>query len=686
MLRIIKRKGQRPLTQFELAEKLGSDLELLTIALEELESKGELTRTKKGKYTHLEGANLAVGVLKTNRRGYGFVLTEGPDIYISKDDMGGALNNDKVVVGLHGRRFKEGNIEGKVIRVIERANQTIVGTAVIQKKTTYVIPSDKKLFTKIIIDPKSEPRAEEGQIVLVKMERWPDKNMVSRGRIVELIGSRDDVGIEIEMIIREHNLATSFSEPALKETSGICGVISEEELAERRDFSRVFTVTIDGEDAKDFDDAVSVRRLEGGRFELMVHIADVSHYVSHGSHLDEEARSRGTSVYLVDRVIPMLPPRLSNDICSLNPDVLRLTFSVIMVVDHEGKVEQFEVVESFIKSQRRLTYRAVDDSLSSGVFQDEEVGFLIKTMAKLSDILEAKRLKRGSLNFETIEPKVILDEGLKPKSVVIREKTRATKIIEEAMILTNETVASFMHYLSHPMIYRVHEEPDYDLLLQLKELLKEFNYPVKGKVSHPKNLQKILDFASSRGEKLLINSLLLRAMKQAKYHPNCTPHFGLASKEYTHFTSPIRRYADLVVHRMIKDALKDGSQRAGLIELPNELGEICEHISVAEREAEDAERESVNVKLCELLSEQIGEVFMGSITGVTEFGIFVQLENSAEGLIHVKRMKDDFYVFDPDRFLLRGERLGKVYRLGEKLMVELISVDIPSRRIDFLVA
>ncbi len=654
--------------------------------MEELEREAKIVRTKKGKYARLQAANLALGIFKTNRRGYGFVLTEGADVYISKDDMNGALNNDKVLVSLAAHRYREGNIEGRVVRVIERANPKIVGSVSIKKKTAYVIPSDKRLFLTVIIDPKSELKLSDGQIVLVKIERWPDKNMVAKGHVIEVIGQAGDAGIEIETIIREHNLSTSFDDATLNEAAAASEELLEAEASKRRDYSEVFTVTIDGDDAKDFDDAISIKRLDDDRFELIVHIADVSHYVKEGSHLDQEAKRRGTSVYLVDRVLPMLPPKLSNDICSLNPNLLRLTFSVKMIVDGRGEVNDFEIFESFIKSDRRLTYQGVDGALSGAGFDDHEVESLIRSMVELSDILEKKRLERGSLNFETVEPKVILDDDLKPIRVEIRERTKATKLIEEAMILANETVASYMHHLSHPMIYRVHDEPDYDLLLQLRELLKELNYSVKGRINQPKNLQKIIDFASRRDEKLLINSLLLRAMKQAKYHPNRSPHFGLASEAYTHFTSPIRRYCDLVVHRLVKEALSGRIVEGDPMDLSLTLTETAEHISITEREAEDAERESVSVKLCELLSERIGEIFLGTITGVTDFGIFVQLANTAEGLIHVKRMRDDFYVFDHDRFLLRGERSGKIYRLGEKLMVELLSVDIASRRIDFLVA
>jgi len=687
IINLMRDKRYRPLTLFGLAEASEEqDFALVQKILNQFEDEGKVVRTKKDKYDLPERLNLFTGRLRTNRRGYGFILADEHEIFVSRTDMNGALNNDKVMVHLLGRRFKDGNIEGKIVKVLKRANHAIVGKFVVKGKTGYVFPSDKKIFCKIVIPPKSTLGAKTGQLVVCEIDRWPMNKMPARGRIVEVLGDASDSNIEIEAIIREHNLPLDFSSDANKECELISDTVSADKIFGRKDYRDIFTVTIDGLDAKDFDDAISISKDKKGNFNLIVHIADVSHYVDLDTALDAEARQRGNSVYLVDRVIPMLPEKLSNGICSLNPQVERLSFSVEMSIDSSGEVKNFEIAESVIRSDARLTYEEVDEQIKNGAFEDKKVEKLIGDLRELSDILEAKRLKRGSLNFETIEPKVLLDGNSKPLDIIVRKRTVATELIEEAMILTNEVVAGFMYHQEAPMVYRIHDEPDYEVLMQLAELLKELSYPLKGKINHPKNLQKILAFAHERPEKLLINSLLLRSMKQAKYYPECIPHFGLASPCYTHFTSPIRRYSDLVVHHLVKTILKSRFKEKKVDRLATELYGICEHISISEREAEDAERESVNVKICELMKEQIGEVFMGTITGVTEFGFFVQLDNSAEGLVHVKFLNDDFYVYDAEHFLLRGERLGKIYRLGEKVMVKLTKVDMGERRMDFMVA
>ncbi len=685
IINLMRDKKYRPLNLPEIAGKLGkSNFISIQETLNQLENKGEIVKTKKDKYNLPERANVVVGRLQTNRRGYGFVSAEAHDIYVSKFNMCGALHKDRVMVRLIGRRYKDGNVEGKVIKILERANNKIVGKFVIKNKTAYVFPTDKKIFCRIVIPPKLTLGAKNNQLVVCEIEQWSLKKRPTRGRVIEVLGDTSAKNVEIEVVIREHNLPTSFSPTVSKECESISDTVLAEDISNRKDYRDMFTVTIDGLDAKDFDDAISICK-DGSNFNLIVHIADVSHYFGVDTALGEEARERGNSVYLVDRVIPMLPPKLSNGICSLNPKVDRLSFSVEMVIDTTGEVKDFGISEGVIRSDVRLTYKEVDEQIKRGKFEDKKVGKLINDLRELSDILEARRLKRGSLNFETIEPKILLDENSKPFDVIIRERTIATELIEETMILTNEVVAGFMYHQEAPMIYRVHEEPDYEVLMQLEELLKELGYSVKGKINHPKNLQKILAFAHKRPEKLLINSLLLRSMKRARYYPECVPHFGLASPHYTHFTSPIRRYSDLVVHRFVKGVLKSQLKGKQLIKLTDKLYDICEHISIREREAEDAERETVNIKLCELMSEHVGEVFKGTITGVAQYGLFVQLENSVEGLVHVKFLNDDFYTYDSEHFLLRGERLGKIYRLGERIMVKLISVDVRERRIDFVV-
>ncbi|MDP3013408.1 MAG: VacB/RNase II family 3'-5' exoribonuclease, partial [Candidatus Subteraquimicrobiales bacterium] len=462
--------------------------------------------------------------------------------------------------------------------------------------------------------------AEKGDIVVVQIDQSPDKRHGPVGRIIENLGNENQAGISVEVVVREYELPLSFSSSVLKECEEISDVVISADIYGRKDYREEFAVTIDGLDAKDFDDAVSIKKI-GDKFHLIVHIADVSHYVATESLLDEEAFERGFSAYLVDRVIPMLPHKLSNGICSLNPDVDRLTFSVEMVINSKGEIEDFLITEGVINSKARLTYEEADKTFATGDFRNKEVKDCLILLRELSDILEDKRIKRGSVNFETIEPKVILNKELKPVEVLIREKTPATKLIEETMILTNEVVANFMHQNDAPMVYRVHDKPDLEALTQIGELIKELGYPIKDmKSTHPKVLsnvlQKIINFAHNRPEKLLINYLMLRTMKQAKYSPGCSLHFGLASDCYTHFTSPIRRYTDLVVHRFVKGVLKKKLSEPYLLDLADGLGDICEHCSVKEREIVEAERESVEVKLCELMRSQIGEIFWGIITGV----------------------------------------------------------------------
>ncbi|MDO8885696.1 ribonuclease R [Candidatus Oleimmundimicrobium sp.] len=686
IINLIQSKKYRPLSLSEFAERIGeSNFILIQEALNQLEGEGKIIKTKKDKYDLPERLNIVVGRLQVNRRGYGFILAKPHDVFVPKTKMNGALNKDRVMARLFGRGFKDGNIEGQIIKVIERANTKIVGKFVVKRGTGYVFPTDKKISCNIVIPPKLTFGAKNGQLVVCEIEQWPTGKRPAKARITEILGDKSTPNIEMEIVIREHDLPLSFPSAVIKETEIISDTISTDEISNRRDYRDIFTVTIDGADAKDFDDAISISKDDKGNFNLIIHIADVSHYVKFNVALDEEARERGNSVYLVDRVIPMLPQKLSNGICSLNPKVDRLSFSVEIVVDATGEVRDFNIFEGVIKSDARLTYEGVDEQVEKGEFEDKTIERLIGDLKELSDILDAKRLKRGSLNFETVEPKVLLDKNFKPIDVVMRERTVATKLIEEAMILTNEVVAGFMYHREAPMVYRVHEEPDYEVLMQLAELLKEMDYPLKGKINHPKNLQKIIAFAHDKPEKFLINSILLRAMKQAKYYPECLPHFGLASSHYTHFTSPIRRYSDLVVHRLVKRILKTKGEREQSTKLIEELYDVCEHISICEREAEDAERESVNVKLCELMSEHVGEVFKGVITGVTGFGFFVQLSNSIEGLVHIRSLNDDFYVYDSEHFLLRGERLGKIYRLGERIMVKLVNINIEERIVDFAV-
>ena len=569
---------------------------------------------------------------------------------------------------------------------MERANLRIIGRFEHRGGSPVVVPADKRIPYAVEIPRGKQLGAQEGQIVTALIERFPDRLQGPQGRVEEILGNEWDPAIEIEMIIRGHDLRTGFPAEVVAETEGLTASISREETAGRRDFRDLFTVTIDGLDAKDFDDAVSIERREKG-WRVWVHIADVSHYVRPGSALFEEAEVRATSVYLVDRVLPMLPEILSNDVCSLRPQEERLTLSVEIDVGRSGDVERYWIGEGIIRSSARLTYEQVDLHFSGESAYEAEVESLLSEMRRLSEALEGRRLSRGALNFETVEPKVVLDEEGRPQEILVRERTPATQLIEETMILANETVAEFMAAREAPLVYRIHEEPDPAIIEQIYDIVYVLGY--RGTLNlgraEPSELQAVIDFASGRPEKLLINTLLIRAMQQARYSTANRGHYGLASTAYCHFTSPIRRMPDLVVHHLVKQELGVvGSGRDALGEMTSRLPALAEESSVQEREAEAAGRESTDVKICEYMQRHIGDSFQGMISGVTSFGFFVELANTAEGLVHVSDLDDDLYGFEPQQFLLRGRRSGKIYRLGQPVKVVLKRVRVGQRRLDFV--
>ncbi len=692
IFRLMGKRGYTPLDVDGIAEALGlPGIDKIEIkrALDVLESEGRVLRTKKEKYALPAQLSMVVGEFLANKAGYGFVRTAIGDVFVPGSRVNGAMHQDKVAIKLVRKRTRQGpRSEGEITQIIERAHDTIVGRYERHGKLSLIVPTDKRIFYQVLIHRNDSMGAKDGDMVVAKIFEYPDGTHPARGLITEIIGNETSPTIEIDVIVREHNLSTDFLRTTLAESEAVPYEVAKADLEGRKDYRDVFTVTIDGLDAKDFDDAVSVYRDEqDGHFHLGVHIADVSHYVAIGSALDEEAYSRGTSVYLADRVLPMLPHKLSNNICSLNPNVDRLSLSVEMTIDDRGEVIDFEIHPGVINSNFRLTYEEVDEAFKTGEYRSPDVRDLLVSLRELSDILEKKRLKRGSLDFETVEPKVILDKNLKPVEVIVRERTPATKIIEEAMIVTNEAVANFMYWQDAPMIYRVHDKPNEETLVQIEELVENLRYPVrKLKGAHPRVIQQIISYAHNRPEKLLINNLLLRAMKRAVYTPSSTLHFGLASQHYTHFTSPIRRYPDLVVHRLVKAVLDQNLSEPDIVNMVDNLTDICEHSSYMEREADDAERESVDVKLCELMKEHVGEVFKGTITGVSGYGFFVQLSNTAEGLVHVRNLTGDYYTYDEATFTLIGQRTGQMFQIGQAVTVLVTNVVIGERRIDFILA
>jgi ribonuclease R len=630
---------------------------------------------------------LVVGTISLTRRGYGFVDAPEGDIFVSARDTAGAMHGDTVAVRPQARRGREGR-RGAVVRVLERRTTAVVGRFERHGAVGIVVPADPRVRTEVFVGAREAAGVRSGDIVVARITSYPSRHQAAQGFVEEVLGREGDPGIEIEIIIREHGLATEFPDAVLTEASAIEQGIEKAERTGREDLRGVFTFTIDPVDARDFDDAISIEHADG-RVRLGVHIADVSHYVGWGSEIDEEARRRTTSVYLVDRVLPMLPEELSNGICSLNPSEDRLAISVIMDLSPDAVVEGYRLVPSIIRSDRRCNYDEVDAWLSGDEpFPDERIRKAILDFARIARAISARRVARGGLDFETVEPKVVLAADGTPLHVVLRQRTPATNMIEEAMIRANEVVAEHMKRVGAPMVYRIHEDPDPEALDQIGVILKEFDYPIKAvHGAKPSTFQKIIEFAHGRPEKFLINSLLLRAMERAHYVDYAAPHFGLASEAYCHFTSPIRRYPDLMVHRLLRYQLEGTLDTApDAIAMAPELEWISEHSSFMEREAEMAEDDSVRFKICQLMADKIGEVFPGLVTGVQTFGLFVQLENTAEGLVHVERMTDDYYRLDQERFMLTGEERGRTYRLGQKLQVRIIDVSPAESRIDMELA
>ncbi len=676
------------MTTADLLEALGTaeDAGKVEHIAEALARSGAAVRTADGRFFGLRERGLIVGTISINRRGYGFVKYPAGDVYVTARDTNGAMHRDVVGVRLNPGRSPQRGRSGEVVQILERANTEVVGRFEQRGRIGIVVPSDQRLKGDVIVPVQEDGAPRQGDIVVARLTAYPSKGRAAQGIIAEVLGRPDTPGIEVEIIIREHGLRTTFPADVLDEANALQLDAQAELAAGREDVRGWFTVTIDPVDAKDFDDAITLERRKGG-WRLGVHIADVSHYVPWDSEIDLEARQRGTSVYLVDRVLPMLPEHLSNGLCSLKPNEDRLSFSVVMDLDRNGRVEDYRLFPSVMRSDRRLNYDEVDEWLESGAFPDEQMRLLLKELARVAEVLGKRRTSRGGLDFDTVEAKVELDEQGRPLGVRLRQRTVATNMIEEAMILANEVVASHMAREQAPMVFRIHEEPDPDALDEVAVILAEFDYPIKDvHGADPMTFQRIVSFAHDRPEKLLINSLLLRALQRARYVDYLDAHFGLASEAYTHFTSPIRRYPDLIVHRLLRAQLTGALDEEPTASAADDLGWLADHCSTTEREAEDAEDQSTHVKLVELMGEHIGEVFSGIITGVAPFGLFVQLENTAEGLVHVTALADDYYKLDAERFLLYGERSGHQYRLGQGVAVRIVGTNVSERRIEMEIA
>ncbi|KAF1678401.1 ribonuclease R [Bacillus mexicanus] len=696
LLSFMKEEAYKPLTVQELEEMLNiteaEEFKELVKALVALEEKGQIVRTRSDRYGIPEKMNLIKGKISAHAKGFAFLLPEDTslsDVFIPPNELNTAMNGDIVMVRLNSQSSGSRQ-EGTVIRILERAIQKVVGTYTETRNFGFVIPDDKKITSDIFIPKNGKNGAAEGHKVVVKLTSYPEGRMNAEGEIETILGHKNDPGIDILSVIHKHGLPGEFPADAMEQASNTPDTIDEKDLKDRRDLRDQVIVTIDGADAKDLDDAVTVTKLDDGSYKLGVHIADVSHYVTENSPIDKEALERGTSVYLVDRVIPMIPHRLSNGICSLNPKVDRLTLSCEMTINSQGQVTEHQIFQSVIKTTERMTYSDVNKIL---VDDDEEMKQkyeplvpMFKDMERLAQILRDKRMNRGAVDFDFKEAKVLVDDEGAVKDVVIRERSVAEKLIEEFMLVANETVAEHFHWMNVPFIYRIHEEPNAEKLQKFLEFVTTFGYVVKGTAGniHPRALQSILDAVRDRPEETVISTVMLRSMKQAKYDPQSLGHFGLSTEFYTHFTSPIRRYPDLIVHRLIRTYLINGKvDEATQEKWAERLPDIAEHTSTMERRAVDAERETDDLKKAEYMLDKIGEEFDGMISSVTNFGMFVELPNTIEGLVHVSFMTDDYYRFDEQHFAMIGERTGNVFRIGDEITIKVVDVNKDERNIDF---
>ncbi len=706
ILALMREKTYRPLLMKELMRNLGAPKEErqdIKRAVRELVRDGEIVKIRGNRYGLPEKMNLIVGTLSVHPDGYGFVMpgqpasagsrsTDAADVYVRSIAMMGAMHGDRVVARIE-REKGEGRSEGRVIRILERATDRVVGKYESGRGFGVVISTNPRIKHDFYIPPKEKGGAKDGQMVVAKIKRFPEPHRAPEAEVIKVLGLPGELGIETDIVIEEHGLSTRFSGAALEEAVAVAGKVRPSMREGRIDLRDKPTVTIDGERARDFDDAVSVEPAGGGNIRLFVSIADVAHYVRPGSVLDEDARERATSVYFPDRVLPMLPEELSNGICSLNPGVERLALTAEMVFDKDGNRISYDIYESVIKSRARMTYTDVaaiierDDPQTKEKYSELAGGFLL--MRELMERLNKMRRRRGSIDFDLPEPEVILDLTGKTTAIVKAERNQAHRLIEEFMLAANETVAAHLEARGVPFLYRVHEEPDEEKMEILGDLVKSFGlpWPAGGSV-RPKHFARLIEKLEGSPEERFLNTVILRSMKLAKYTPENAGHFGLAARCYCHFTSPIRRYPDLSVHRALKELLRKKSlSTERKSEIASSLGSLGRHCSFMEREAEEAEREVVEIKKLQFMTDKVGGEFTGYITGVTAFGFFVELdEYFVEGLVRLTSLHDDYYSYLEREHALRGEHTGRQFRLGDKVDVILERIDLERRQMDFSVA
>ena len=696
LLGLINDPHYNPLKREELSLILyihPSEMPMFYNFLDELEEDGYIIKTKKGRVMSPNKMGLFVGKFVAHRKGYGFVESDEEftqDLFIPKDDINGALHNDRVMAEIVTPATEDKRAEGKVIKIIKREVTRVVGLFQENKSFGFVVPDDKKFNQDIFIPKRGFNGAKNDDKVVCEITLWPQENRKPEGKIIEVLGKKGERGVEIDSIIRAHGLPEEFPKKVIDEANYVSSQDLEDEIARRLDLRHLDIFTIDGEDAKDLDDAISIEVLPNGNYKLGVHIADVTHYVREKSKLDKEALKRATSVYLVDKVIPMLPKQLSNGVCSLNPFEDKLTLSCIMEIDENGKVVNSEIAETVINSKARMTYTEVSDILEKDdeklkqTFAKQVEDF--KNAEKLARILMKRRERRGAIDFDFPEAKIILNREGKVVDIKCYERRISNKMIEEFMLVANETVAEHFYWLQLPFVYRIHETPSAEKMEDLNKFIATFGYHIKGDLEdvHPKEIQSLVEKIKGTKEEESISTIALRSMKQAKYSPQCIGHFGLAAKYYCHFTSPIRRYPDLQIHRIIKEQLNNKLNNKRQEQLSHIVEYASTQSSERERAAELAERDVHDFYKACYMADKVGQEFDGVVSSVTSFGMFVELENTVEGLIRLANMRDDYYIYNQETYTIMGERSHKTFKIGDTVRIKVDNVNVDFREIDFV--
>ena len=690
ILQLIKQDGpmtrEQIFTRLKVNENIRKDFKVL---LKNMTKDGQLYRDNKKFYHLAEESGLIKGTIQGNEKGFAFLIPDNEeleDIYIHGTKMNSALHGDKVLVKLRDMREGDKRLEGIVDSVLERSTKTIVGVYDDARKFGFVKPDESRMSTDIYVPKKKSLGAKEGQKVVVEIEKYPTPSRKPEGKIIEILGYPDEKGVDVMSIAYALGLPVDFSQETLEEARAIPDTVSANSIKAREDLRGLVTFTIDGADSKDFDDAISVEVMEGNKYRVWIHIADVAEYVRENSYIDREARQRGNSVYLLNKVIPMLPKELSNGICSLNEGVDRLTLSLSVDLDKAGNVLKHQAYEAVIRSNRRLVYTHVSNFLEDQSQVHPSLEGLEEDLLLMRDLamaLKAKRQARGNIDFSFDEPHIELDEEGRPVSITIEDRRIANELIEEFMLLANETIAEEYYKKKLPFLYRIHEEPNMEKLETLNQIIRPFGYHLNlTKDVSPKDIQFITEKIKGKDEEALINTMILRSMQKARYSADLDMHFGLAATFYSHFTSPIRRYSDLTIHRVIKADLNKILNARLKDRYAASFPEIADHVSATEKHAQEAERKVMDVKMAQYMFARIGQEFDAKISGITSFGIFASLDNTIEGLISYTAM-EDFYFFDESSYQAVGEKTGNVFKMGDKVRIKVVGADPIKGRIDF---